>query len=101
MGQDPGNAEEHETCVRTKFISNADGSLAILEKVEVNGPGTHPVWQWLRLASNGGVAPIPWNFTMFLVDPDGNGAKRFEASKPPSAIRDDIEAALKAVTAPS
>lgn len=43
----------------------------MLEKVEVNGPKIHPVYQFLKRAS-GVLDPIKWNFSKFLVSPDGS-----------------------------
>ena len=39
-------------------------------------------------------ASIKWNFTKFLVAPDGRTVKRYGPSTKPEAIRADIEALL-------
>lgn len=80
-----------EKCVRIKH----GVGFPLLEKVHVNGPDTHVVWQWLRMANHQQEeGAIPWNFQMFLVDRDGQHATRYPNTKPPLSIRDDIVASL-------
>lgn len=94
--QEPGAADEIETCVRTRFSA----TFRMLEKVSVNGPNTHPVWRWLRLMGSADGAAIPWNFHMFLVSKDGATCTRYPNSRHPSEIRDDVIKALDATAAP-
>lgn len=54
-------------------MTNKFGSQFILfEKVDVNGPNTHPVYKFLRsnsqLGKNGEAKVIPWNFAKFLIN---------------------------------
>jgi len=85
LAQEPEEAGAVDTCVRTKF----GVGFELLEKVNVNGPETHPVWQWLRLAS-GDAGAIGWNFTMFLIGPEGQETRRFANTTTPLSIRGDI-----------
>lgn len=65
-------------------------------KIEVNGSGTHPLFEQLKSAAPGvlGTKGIKWNFTKFLVDPDGNIVKRFGPREEPEAIEAELAAAL-------
>ena len=56
----------------------------MMEKCEVNGKNTHPLYAYLRNNSelfdsaSGQAKEIPWNFTKFMVDKDGNVLKLIE-----------------------
>lgn len=74
-GQEPGTAEEIET-----FCSMTYGvTFPMFEKLEVNGPGRHPLYQELTPVADGDgySGDIRWNFEKFLVAPDGQVAARF------------------------
>ena len=60
-------------------------------RVEVNGPGAHPLYQHLK-ASTG--EELPWNFTRFLVGRDGTVLARFEPQVTPAPIGERLEAYL-------
>jgi len=68
----------------------------LFSKVEVNGPATHPLYEYLKKARPGflGTKRIKWNFTKFLVDRDGRPIKRYSPQTTPAAIEKDIQAAL-------
>jgi glutathione peroxidase len=70
----------------------------MMAKVEVNGPGTDPVWAWLKSSAPGvlGTEAIKWNFTKFLVGRDGKVKKRYAPDVAPEKLRADIEAELAA-----
>ena len=90
MSQEPQGAEEIETCVRAKFSAK----FQLLDKVQVNGPSTHPIFRWLRLKGSEDAAAIPWNFNLFLVERDGETCTRYANTRTPASVRDDIELAL-------
>ena len=50
--------------------TNYDVTFPLFTKIEVNGPGTHPLYRWLKREQKGlfGTEAIKWNFTKFLVD---------------------------------
>jgi len=74
-GQEPGTAAEiGEFCE-----ANYGVTFPLTEKVEVNGPGRHPLYR--ELVGDGG--DIQWNFEKFLVAPDGEVAARFEPGVAP------------------
>jgi len=88
--QEPGNEAE----IR-KFCSlNYDVSFLLTAKIDVNGPGAHPLYNWLRGQAGGG--DIQWNFEKFLIGKDGRFLKRYSPRTAPedAALRDDIQAAL-------
>lgn len=73
-------------------------SFPLAAKIEVNGPGADPLWQWLRRQKRGilGTTSIKWNFTKFLVGRDGRVLRRFSTATTPAQLEDDIKAALQA-----
>ncbi|GID93582.1 glutathione peroxidase [Amorphoplanes digitatis] len=68
-GQEPGSAAEIEDFCQVNY----GVTFPITEKVEVNGPGRHRLYQ--ELVGDG--PDIGWNFEKFLVAPDGEVAARF------------------------
>jgi len=89
--QEPGTAEEiGEFCTQNYGVA-----FPMFEKVEVNGSGAHPLWAWLR-SEKGGVlgGAIKWNFTKFLVDPQGRVVKRYAPTTSPDDLRADIAQVL-------
>jgi glutathione peroxidase len=89
--QEPGSEEEiAEFCQMNYGVS-----FPMFAKVDVNGKNTHPVIQLLKdnLKSPLGKA-IKWNFTKFLIGPDGTPLKRYEPTVTPEAIEPDIQQQL-------
>jgi len=84
-GQEPGTAEEiAEFCSATYGVS-----FPMFEKIEVNGPGRHPIYTELTASPDaaGEAGDVQWNFEKFLVRPDGTVAARFR----PRTTPDDPE----------
>lgn len=71
-------------------------SFPMMEKIDVNGSGAHPLYQWLSAEAPGllGSKAIKWNFTKFLVGKDGTVIKRYAPTDTPAGMAKDIEAAL-------
>ena len=71
-------------------------SFPMMAKVDVNGAGAHPLWNWLTAEAPGllGTKAVKWNFTKFLVGRDGQVKKRYAPTDTPESLRADIEAAL-------
>jgi len=93
-GQEPGSAQEIG-----EFCSvNYGVSFPLFEKIEVNGPGRHPIYTELTAVPDaaGEAGDIQWNFEKFLVGPDGRIVGRFRPMIDPEApeLVDAIEAAL-------
>ncbi|MCX2955307.1 glutathione peroxidase [Lentzea sp. NEAU-D7] len=94
-GQEPGTSEEIAT-----FCSATYGvSFPLFEKIEVNGPGRHPLYQELTKHpdADGAAGDVVWNFEKFLVSRDGQVLARFRPTTEPedAAITEAIEAALR------
>ena len=68
----------------------------MMAKIEVNGSGAHPLYQWLVREAPGvlGTKAIKWNFTKFLLGKDGQVIKRYAPTDTPASLAQDIEAAL-------
>jgi glutathione peroxidase len=73
-------------------------TFPMMAKIEVNGSGAHPLYQWLSKEAPGllGSKAIKWNFTKFLVGKDGVVLKRYAPTDTPQSLSKDIEAALAA-----
>jgi glutathione peroxidase len=93
-GQEPGTAGEiQEFCSATYGVS-----FPLLQKIEVNRPGRHPVYEELTAVpdADGEAGDIQWNFEKFLVGPDGAVIARFRPRTDPEdpAVVAAIEASL-------
>jgi glutathione peroxidase len=83
LGQEPGSAEEiAEFCSATYGVT-----FPMMEKIEVNGPGRHPIYDELtRVADGSGhTGDIRWNFEKFVVSADGKTITRFDPKTRPDA----------------
>jgi len=92
--QEPGTPEEIG-----EFCSvNYGVSFPMFEKIEVNGPGRHPLYAELTAVpdASGEAGDIQWNFEKFLIGPDGSVIARFRPMTEPEdpAIVSAIEANL-------
>ncbi len=80
-GQEPGTAEEI-----ARFCSTTYGvTFPLTEKVEVNGPGRHPLYAGLVDVADekGRSGDVAWNFEKFLVDSDGTVLARWSTGVSP------------------
>ena len=89
--QEPGDESEiQEFCQLNYGVQ-----FPMFAKIDVNGSGAHPLYQWLRSQKGGLLGDrIKWNFTKFLVDPEGNVVKRYGSTTKPEKIAADIERLL-------
>ena len=92
--QDPGSNHEIASFCRLNY----GVSFPMMAKVQVNGSGADPLYQWLCAEAPGllGTKAIKWNFTKFLVGRDGRVIKRCAPQAAPEKLAADIEAALAA-----
>ena len=112
--QAPGTAEEIHTFCTGRFGI----TFPQMAKIDVNGPGAIPLYQYLRSqAAFGGFDSsdlgkllddmlskadpdykskddIKWNFTKFLIGRDGTVLERFEPTESMDTVREKVEAAL-------
>jgi len=92
--QEPGDAAAIGEFCR----ENYGVTFQMFDKIEVNGSGAHPLYQWLTRSAPGilGTEAIKWNFTKFLIGRDGKVAKRYAPQTDPKSIEGDIERLLAA-----
>ena len=90
--QDKGSNDE----IASFCQLNYGVSFPMMAKIEVNGDGADPLYQWLCAEAPGllGTKAIKWNFTKFLVGKDGQVLKRYAPTDTPKSLAKDIEAAL-------
>jgi glutathione peroxidase len=90
--QEPGNEAE----IGAFCSSSYDVTFPLFGKIDVNGPGAHPLYQWLKHAKPGvlGTEAIKWNFTKFLVDRAGRVVSRHAPRDLPEGLAARIEALL-------
>jgi len=91
-GQEPGSADEIESFCKVNFGL----SFPLMAKIEVNGAGADPLYDWLKSEAPGllGTKAIKWNFTKFLIDREGKVVRRYAPSDKPESIAGDIEGLL-------
>lgn len=90
--QEPGDAQ-----AITEFCSSRyDINFPLFEKIDVNGPGAHPLYIWLKSQKAGifGSESIKWNFSKFLVNRQGSVVQRWGPTAKPESLRKEIERAL-------
>ncbi len=92
--QDPGEDGEIAQFCQVNY----GVSFPMMGKIDVNGDGAHPLFQWLTAEAPGllGSRNIKWNFTKFLVGRDGQVIKRYAPQDAPASLAKDIEQALAA-----
>lgn len=90
--QEPGDAKEIAQFCELNF----GVSFPLFRKIEVNGPGAHPLFVELKRRAPGvlGTQKIKWNFTKFLLDPASGKVTRFGSTTKPEALKSSIEALL-------
>ena len=90
-GQEPETNDTVENVCRVNF----GVTFQLSEKIDVNGDNTHPVFQYLKSHSKSMLGKdIKWNFTKFLVSPDGKKIKRYAPTTLPESLRQDVEREL-------
>ena len=90
--QEPGSEQEIQAFCSTNY----GVTFPMSAKLEVNGPGRHPLYAWLTDPANGHPGDIEWNFEKFLVGRDGRLLKRYAPTTKPrdSGLMNDIASAL-------
>ena len=92
-GQEPLDSEGiGDFCQRNYGVT-----FPMFERVDVNGPGAHPLFRWLKKETRGLTGgAVKWNFTKFLVGRDGRVIRRYSPTTAPAALAADIREALRA-----
>ncbi|XP_059289041.1 probable phospholipid hydroperoxide glutathione peroxidase [Lycium ferocissimum] len=91
--QEPGSNPEIKQFACTRFKAE----FPIFDKVDVNGPNTAPVYQFLKSSAGGFLGDlVKWNFEKFLVDKNGKVVERYPPTTSPFQIERDIQKLLAA-----
>lgn len=65
--QEPGTSSQIK-----QFAAGFGVEFDMFEKINVNGPDTHPLWTFLKDRQGGLLGNnIKWNFTKFVIDKNG------------------------------
>jgi len=89
--QEPGDDSQIEEFCKVNY----GVTFPLSQKVDVNGKNASPVFDFLKTRAGGLLgAGIKWNFTKFLVAPDGTTVQRYAPKTAPEALQPDIEALL-------
>jgi glutathione peroxidase len=85
--QEPGDDTQIE-----EFCSiNYGVNFPLSTKVDVNGSKTHPVFKFLKKNAGGMLgSAVKWNFTKFLVSPDGTTVQRFSPTTKPQDLKPEV-----------
>ena len=91
--EEPGSAAEIAS-----FYVQQHGlpASSLMERADVNGPHTQPVYAFLKSAKLGGRSQgdIEWNFTKFFVGRDGQVAQRHGQGVKPKQLEAQLSALL-------
>ena len=91
LNQEPESNDTMEESCRINF----GVTFQLTEKVEVNGRNTHPIFHYLKNELGGLFGnKIKWNFTKFLITPEGKPFKRYSPTTKPETIEKDIQKLL-------
>jgi len=88
MGQEPGT----EAAIKNFCELNYGVTFPMFSKINVNGKNTHPLYKELKKRAPGalGTESIKWNFTKFLIGPQGKIVERFSTATKPEEIESRI-----------
>lgn len=90
--QEPGSGKE----IQEGCLVNYGVSFPMFEKIDVNGANEHPLYSFLKEKQSGVLGrKIKWNFTKFLIDPNGIPVKRYAPVTKPEKMEKDIVSLLK------
>lgn len=85
------NQEPKTGCDLNAWAQSLYGiSFPMFERVDVKGAKADDLWRFLSAELG---AP-KWNFTKYLVDPDGRPIRKYNPAVPPESMKTDIDALL-------
>merc|ERR1711977_293499 len=87
-GQEPGTDDDIQNFCQVNY----GVSFPIMKKIDVNGDGADPLYQWLKDEQPGfmGLKRIKWNFEKFLIGRDGQVKGRWASLTKPDALERPI-----------
>lgn len=90
--QEPGANKDIQQFCQLNYGVN----FPVMAKVEVNGPETAPLFDYLKSQARGVLKTraIKWNFTKFLVNKQGEVVKRYAPRTKPSSMTAAIDQLL-------
>ncbi|WBL25173.1 glutathione peroxidase [Zunongwangia sp. HGR-M22] len=90
-GQEPETNESMEEACKI----NHGVTFLLTQKIDVNGSNTYPIFKYLKQSLPGTLGKrIKWNFTKFLIAPNGEPYKRYAPTTSPAKIEKDIKQLL-------
>jgi len=92
MGQEPGTDAEIQEFCSLKYHT----TFPLFSKISVKGDDIHPLYRFLTTRP-GLEGEIGWNFTKFLIGPDGKVAARFGSRQDPLSA--EVTGAVEALLA--
>ncbi|KAK4213316.1 thioredoxin-like protein [Rhypophila decipiens] len=86
--QEPGTDEDIQSFCQVNY----GVTFPIMKKIDVNGDGAHPLWEWLKTEKPGlmGLKRIKWNFEKFLIGKDGQVKGRWASTTKPESLEGTI-----------
>ncbi|GAB6106441.1 glutathione peroxidase [Fusibacter bizertensis] len=85
--QESGTNDQIQNSCRIDF----GVTFQLFEKIDVNGDGAHPLYQFLKKEATGTLGNnIKWNFTKFLIDKNGTVIKRYAPTTKPMTIEKEL-----------
>ncbi len=95
-GQEPGDAAAIQNFVSSEYAID----FPMMAKVHTKGPEIAPLYQTLTQETDTSIrGEVQWNFTKFLIDPDGAVIARFES--PIDPMSPEVIAAIEAALPPA
>lgn len=93
-GQEPGSEPE----ILNFCLREYDISFPLFAKIEVNGPGAHPLYRLLMESAPArqGPSAVEWNFEKFLISRGGEVIARYPPKFSPGSIEPEISRSLAA-----
>jgi len=90
--QEPGS----EAAIRQFCSERYDVTFPMFAKIDVNGRSTHELYRYLKASKKGlfGRSAIAWNFSKFLLGPEGIVIRRYGSRDTPERIDGDVKKAL-------
>jgi glutathione peroxidase len=91
MRTEPGSNEDIK-----KTAQKYGATFVLFDKIEVNGPGAHPLYQWLVTTHKNTLfgSKILWNFEKFLIDRNGRVVTRFNTLSSFTNVESEIQKLL-------
>jgi glutathione peroxidase len=87
-----------EKSISEGCVINYGVTFPMFSKIDVNGDKAHPIYKYLKKELSGLFGgKIKWNFTKFLIHPNGKPLKRFSPATKPEEIDRYLEKLMNPV----